>query len=112
RFDGAWLVQNFETLKPEGAIFRKYADLFENVDTAADRFLDFERWWGGFYRLSREEILAIVENLFIGNRLEKGLVKLGAHCEIDLKQIRNPLVIFASHGDNITPPHQALGWIR
>ena len=111
RFDGAWLVQNFETLKPEGAIFRKYADLFENVDTAADRFLDFERWWGGFYRLSREEILAIVENLFIGNRLEKGLVKLGAHCEIDLKQIRNPLVIFASHGDNITPPHQALGWI-
>jgi hypothetical protein len=25
--------------------------------------------------------------------------------------MRNPLVIFASHGDNITPPHQALNWI-
>ncbi|MEH6695460.1 MAG: DUF3141 domain-containing protein [Hyphomonas sp.] len=111
RFDGAWLVQNFENLKPEGAIFRKYADLFESVDTSAERFLDFERWWGGYYRLSREEILAIVENLFIGNRLEQGLVKLGPHCEIDLKRIRNPLVIFASYGDNITPPHQALGWI-
>ena len=110
-FDGAWLVQNFESLKPEGAIFRKYADLFESIDTAADRFLDFERWWGGFYRLSREEILAIVENLFIGNRLEQGLVKLGPHCEIDLKRISNPLVVFASHGDNIPPPHQALGWI-
>ena len=23
----------------------------------------------------------------------------------------NPVVIFASYGDNITPPHQALGWI-
>jgi len=111
QFDGAWLVQNFENLKPEGAIFRKYADLFESVDTSAERFLDFEQWWGGYYRLSREEILAIVENLFIGNRLEQGLVKLGSHCEIDLKRIRNPLVIFASYGDNITPPHQALGWI-
>ncbi|HBL93784.1 MAG TPA: poly(3-hydroxyalkanoate) synthetase [Hyphomonas sp.] len=111
RFDGAWLVQNFENLKPEGAIFRKYADLFENIDTASDRFLEFERWWGGYYRLSREEILAIVENLFIGNQLEQGRVKLGPDCEIDLKQISNPLVIFASHGDNITPPHQALGWI-
>ena len=32
-------------------------------------------------------------------------------CTADLKRIRNPLVIFASYGDNITPPHQALGWI-
>ena len=27
------------------------------------------------------------------------------------RRIRSPLVIFASYGDNITPPHQALGWI-
>ncbi|MFX4593058.1 DUF3141 domain-containing protein, partial [Acinetobacter baumannii] len=33
------------------------------------------------------------------------------HCFADLRRIRNPLVIFASYGDNITPPHQALGWI-
>ena len=30
---------------------------------------------------------------------------------MDLRRIRNPLVIFASGGDNITPPHQALAWI-
>jgi pimeloyl-ACP methyl ester carboxylesterase len=110
-FDGAWLVQNFESLKPESAIWRKYADLYLNVDEERDRFLDFERWWGGFYRLSREEMLAIVENLFIGNQLEQGLVKLCDGCVVDLKSIRNPLVIFASYGDNITPPHQALGWL-
>ena len=32
-------------------------------------------------------------------------------CIADLRRIRNPLVIFASYGDNITPPHQALAWI-
>ncbi len=110
-FDGAWLVQNFENLKPESAIWRKYADLYLDVDEERDRFLEFERWWGGFYRLSREEILAIVENLFIGNQLEQGLVKLCDGCVVDLKKIQSPLVIFASFGDNITPPHQALGWL-
>ncbi len=111
RFDGAWLVQNFENLKPGHALWDKYANLFTRIDTERERFLDFERWWNGFYRLSREEIVAIVEDLFIGNKLERGQVRIDGHCSVDLRRIRNPLVIFASHGDNITPPHQALGWI-
>ena len=61
RFDGAWLAQNFENLKPEKAIWEKYAGLFNKIDTERDRFLEFERWWNGFYFLSREEIVAIVE---------------------------------------------------
>lgn len=111
RFDGAWLAQNFENLKPEKAIWEKYANLFSRIDTERERFLEFERWWNGFYFLSREEIVAIVENLFIGNKLEKGLMPIHEDCRADLRSIRNPLVIFASYGDNITPPHQALGWI-
>lgn len=110
RFDGAWLVQNFENLKPEG-VWSKYATLFSRVDTERDRFLEFERWWNGYYFLSGEEFVAIVENLFIGNRLEQGRVRICDGCYVDLRRIRHPLVIFASHGDNITPPHQALGWI-
>ncbi len=110
RFDGAWLVQNFENLKPE-SVWQKYANLFTQIDTERERFLDFERWWNGYYFLGREEILAIVENLFIGNRLEEGKVRICDCCYADLRRIRNPLVIFASYGDNITPPHQALGWI-
>jgi hypothetical protein len=110
RFDGAWLAQNFENLKPE-AQWEKYADLFTHIDRERERFLDFERWWGSFFFLSREEILAIVENLFIGNQLEGGRFRICEHCFADLRRIRNPLVIFASYGDNITPPHQALGWI-
>ncbi|WCE72420.1 DUF3141 domain-containing protein (plasmid) [Sulfitobacter faviae] len=111
RFDGAWLAQNFETLQPEKAIWEKYANLFSHADTERERFLDFERWWNGYYTLSREEILGITQNLFIGNRLEQGEMQLDAHCTIDLKRIRNPIIVFASEGDNITPPQQALGWI-
>jgi Protein of unknown function (DUF3141) len=111
RFDGAWLAQNFESLKPEKAVWEKYAGLFSRIDSERDRFLEFERWWNGFYALSREEIVAIVENLFIGNKLEQGEFRIGEVCAADLRRIRNPLVIFASYGDNITPPHQALGWI-
>lgn len=111
RFDGAWLAENFEALKPEKAIWEKYAHLFNKIDTERERFLEFERWWNGFYFLSREEILAIVENLFIGDKLEQGQLRICKGCNADLRRIRNPIVIFASYGDNITPPHQALGWI-
>lgn len=110
RFDGAWLVANFENLKPE-AVWEKYANLFTSIDTERERFLEFERWWNGFYFLSREEILAIVENLFIGDQIEEGKFRICEGCIADLRRIRNPLVIFASYGDNITPPQQALGWI-
>lgn len=111
RFDGAWLVQNFESLKPGNAVWDKYANLFTKIDSEGERFLDFERWWNGFYRLSGEEIVSIVEDLFIGNKLEEGQIRIDEHCTIDLKKIASPLIIFASYGDNITPPHQALGWV-
>ena len=110
RFDGAWLVQGFENLKPE-AVWDKYANLFSHIDNERERFFDFERWWNSFYFLSREEILEIIENLFVGDRLEQGALRICPGCFVDLRRIRNPLVIFASYGDNITPPHQALGWI-
>lgn len=112
RFDGAWLVQNFENLKPEGAIWEKYANLFLDVDREAERFLEFERWWNAWYSFSREEIVEIVDHLFIGNELEQGTLNLGDDVRIDLRKLRSPLVIFASYGDNITPPHQALAWLK
>jgi len=111
RFDGAWLAQNFENLQPEKAVWGKYSNLFANIDTERERFLEFERWWNGFYTLGREEIIAIAENLFIGNQLERGEYRICDGCMADLRRIRNPLVVFASYGDAITPPQQALGWI-
>lgn len=112
KLDGAWLVQNFEGLNPAHALWHKYFDVYAKIDTERQRFLDFERWWSGFYFLGREEIVAMVDNLFIGNKLERGELKVCPGCVVDLTRIRNPLVIFASSGDNITPPHQALAWLR
>ncbi len=111
RLDGAWLVQNFENLSPANTLVDKTYKVFANIDTERQRFLDFERWWTGYYFLSREEILTIIQDLFIGNKLERGKLKIDDHCFVDLKRIRNPVVIFASSGDNISPPHQALNWI-
>jgi hypothetical protein len=111
RLDGAWLVQNFENLNPANALWQKYYHLLENIDTEKERFLEFERWWNGYYFLGQNEILAIVQNLFIGNRLERGEMRVDDCCYVNLRRIRKPLLIFASSGDNITPPHQALNWI-
>lgn len=111
RFDGAWLVQNFEALNPANTLWDKHYNVFANIDTERERFLEFERWWTGFYTLSREEITNIVDNLFIGNRIENSTFEICPGCTVDLTRIRNPLLIFASSGDNITPPHQALNWI-
>ena len=110
-FDGAHLVQNFEMLNPSRTMFRKYIDLYRDIDKGADRFLEFETWWGGFFLLNEPEIRWIVEQLFVGNRLVKNEARLEPGRPVDLKSIRSPIIVFASHGDNITPPQQALNWI-
>ena len=61
--------------------------------------------------LNAQEIQFIVDHLFVGNRLAAGEIKASNGMAIDLRNIRSPIVVFCSKGDNITPPQQALGWI-
>ncbi|GAB3444202.1 DUF3141 domain-containing protein [Massilia solisilvae] len=110
-FDGAWLVYNFENLNPANSLWDKYRTLYANVDTEAPRFLDFERWWGGYYLMNREEIEFITKNLFVGNKLWSGDVNSASGNAFDLRDIKSPIVLFASMGDNITPPQQAFNWV-
>jgi len=110
-FDGADIVQNFEQLNPARNYFGKYYDLYAKVDTEPERFLEFERWWGGYFLLNEAEMKWIVEQLFVGNRLAKNEAQLEPGRNVDIKQIRAPIIVFASWGDNITPPQQALNWI-
>ncbi len=111
RFDGANLVAGFEDLNPANTLWEKHYHLFAKVDTEAPRFLKFEKWWGGFFLMNAEEIHFIVDGLFIGNELEQGKLHLGGDHRIDLKNIQEPILLFASGGDNITPPPQALNWV-
>jgi pimeloyl-ACP methyl ester carboxylesterase len=109
--DGAHFVTNFERLNPANTLWTKYYNLFAKADTEPPRFLEFERWWGGFFMMNEDEIRWIVDNLFVGNRLARGEAKGAPHTFIDLKAIRSPVIVFSSGGDNITPPQQALNWI-
>lgn len=111
KFDGASLVQNFENLNPSNTLWSKQYNLYSKVDTEAPRYLEFEKWWGTHVYLNAEEIQFIVDELFIGNNLATGCLQTSDGRTIDLRNIRSPIVVFCSKGDNITPPQQALGWI-
>jgi hypothetical protein len=111
KFDGGYLVENFENLNPANTLWAKNYDLWSKVDTEGPRFIEFEKWWGGHVNLNAEEIQWIVDQLFVGNRLATGEIVTSRGDRIDLRNIRSPIICFCSKGDNITPPQQALGWI-
>jgi pimeloyl-ACP methyl ester carboxylesterase len=111
KFDGAWLVQNFENQNPANTLWSKQYNLYSKIDTEAPRYIEFERWWDGHVYLNAEEIQFIVDQLFVGNNLAAGRVHMSDGTGVDLRNIRSPIVVFCSKGDNITPPQQALGWI-
>src|SRR5690242_17490193 len=111
KFDGAWLVQNFENQNPANTLWTKQYNLYSKIDTEAPRYLGFEKWWGGHVNLNAEEIQFIVDELFVGNNLAAGRIRTSEGEVVDLRKIRSPVVVFCSKGDNITPPQQALGWV-
>ena len=110
-FDGANLVLNMELLNPANTYWTKQYNVYSNIDTEEQRYLDFEKWWGGFFMMNDAEIHYIVRNLFVGNKLERGELELREGQKLSLKSIENPILVFASEGDNITPTQQALNWI-
>src|SRR5262249_29968282 len=111
KFDGAWLVENFENPNPANTPWNKQENLYANVDSEAPRYLEFERWWGGHVLLNAEEMQFIVDELFIGNKLASAEIASSDGRRLDLRNIRSPIVVFCSKADNITPPQQALDWI-
>ena len=111
KFDGANLVANFEQLNPANTLWEKPYGVYSKIDTEGPRFLDFETWWGSPVLLNAEEMQWIADNLFVGNKLSTGGLRTADGTRLDLRNIKSPIVVFSSWGDNITPPQQALGWI-
>lgn len=110
-FDGANLVANFEAMHPDNTFWEKIYGVYSQVDTEGPRFLEFEKWWGSPVLLNAEEMQAIADKLFVGNKLTSGELANAEGTRIDLHHIKSPIIIFCSHGDDITPPQQALGWV-
>ena len=96
---------------PSNTLWTKQYNVYSKIDTEPARYLEFERWWGGHVNLNAEEIQFIVDELFVGNNLAAGRIQTSDKRTIDLRNIRSPIVVFCSKGDNVTPPQQALGWI-
>jgi pimeloyl-ACP methyl ester carboxylesterase len=110
-FDGAYLVENFEQLDPANTYWTKNYNLYSKVDTEAPRFLEFELWWGSPVLLNAAEMQFIADELFVGNKLASGEIYFSDGVRIDFRNVKSPIIVFCSRGDNITPPQQALGWI-
>jgi pimeloyl-ACP methyl ester carboxylesterase len=111
KFDGVWLVENFEKLNPANTYWSKHYNLYSKVDSEAPRYLEFEQWWGGHVVLNAEEMQFIVDELFVGNKLATAEIESSDGHRFDLRNITSPIIVFCSKADNITPPPQALDWI-
>jgi pimeloyl-ACP methyl ester carboxylesterase len=110
-FDAAWLVANFDNLNPANTFWTKQYNVWVDPEQEKIRYLSFEKWWGDFVVLRGEEMQWMVDNLFIGNKFSTGQIVTSDGIRLDLREIKSPIVCFCSHGDNITPPQQALDWI-
>ena len=111
KFDGTWLVLNFDNLNPANWLWDKQYDLYKNIDDEAPRYLGFEKWWGDFITLNGPEIQYLVDEMFIGDKLTRNELKASDGTVFDLRDIETPIIVFTSEGDNISPPPQTLGWI-
>src|SRR5262249_32059502 len=57
------------------------------------------------------EMQFIADELFLNNRLTSGEIFFSDGARLDLRNIKSPIVVFCSRGDDITPPQQALDWV-
>ncbi|MDD3182623.1 MAG: DUF3141 domain-containing protein, partial [Alphaproteobacteria bacterium] len=110
-YDGAHLIDSFEKNNPANTYWKKEYTLYSKIDTEGPRYLEFEKWWSTPSLLGREEIQFIVDDLFIGNNLVAGKIRSTNGMRANLRNIKSPIVVFCSNGDDISSPQQALGWI-
>lgn len=106
KFDGANLIANFDALNPGYAAFTKLYNVYKKVDTEGPRFLDFEKWWGDFILLNGQEIQALVDKHFIGDKLARNEIATSDGRLFDIRSVTSPIIVFTSLGDNISPPQQ------
>jgi pimeloyl-ACP methyl ester carboxylesterase len=110
-FDAAWLVANFDNLNPANTLWTKQYNVWVDPEQEKDRYLQFEKWWGDFVLLRGDEMQWMVDNLFVANKFSTGQIVTSDGIRLDMREVKAPIVCFCSHGDNITPPQQALDWI-
>ncbi len=111
KFDGTWLIYNFDNLNPANFLWGKQYDVYTHADTDGPRYLEFEKWWGDFIQLNGGELQWLVDELFVGDKLTRNELTSSTGQVFDLRNITSPIICLTSFGDNISPVQQTLGWI-
>ena len=111
KFDGTWLILNFDSLNPANWLWGKQYQVYADIDSGAERYLEFEKWWGDFIQLDGDELQFLVDNFFIHDRLTRNQLQAHDGTTFDVRNITSPIIVFTSSDDNISPPPQTLGWI-
>lgn len=111
KFDGAWLILNFDELNPANWLWGKQYHVYSAVDAEGPRYLAFEKWWGDFVELNADEIQFLVDEMFIGDKLTRNEMRASDGTLFDARDISSTIIVFTSLGDDISPPQQTLGWI-
>ena len=110
KFDGAWLVSNFENLNPANTYWSKHYNLYAKIDTEAPRVSRVRRLVGRPRTAQcRRDPIHRRRAVRWKQACHRPMVNKTAG--LDFRNIGAPIVVFCSKGDNITPPPQALGWI-
>jgi hypothetical protein len=102
---------NFDSLGPANWLWGKQYEIYTNIDTGGQRYVEFEKWWGDFIQLNGDELQFLVDNFFIGDKLTRNQLQSRDGTTFDVRNITSPIIVFTSTGDNISPPPQALGFI-
>src|SRR6266436_6121761 len=98
-------------MNPSNRLWKKAYHVCSNVDTETPRLLEFEKWLGSPVLLHAAEMQFIADELFVGKKLTSGEIFTSDGVRVDLRNIKSPIVVFCSWGDDIPPPQQALDWI-
>jgi pimeloyl-ACP methyl ester carboxylesterase len=98
-FDAAWLVANFDNLNPPNTLWTKQYNVWNNPEQERDRYLQSEKWWGGFVLLHGEEMQWMVDNLFVGNKFSTG--QLVTSDGIRLCRLDDPFVLAIPSGRSL-----------
>ncbi|WP_204377988.1 DUF3141 domain-containing protein [Chromobacterium sphagni] len=111
KMDGTNLILNFDNLNPAYWLWGKQYQIYADIDAGAQRYLQFERWWGDFTQLNGDELQFLVDQLFIGDKLARNQLQASDGTTFDIRNVVSPIIVFTSSADDISPPPQTLGWI-
>ncbi len=114
--DGKALLFGFKAMQPSEHYFLKYLRQYNMVlkrdAKAIERHIQFQRWYENPQNLPGKFYLEVVEYVFKKNCLANpGLFKI-ENRPIDLRNIKNTLVLMGGRKDHITLPAQVFGMRR